>query len=864
MKHLAKRTLSLLLAALMVLSLIPASTHVHAAVTNVSFGYTGVASDPRGSGLTATSNLTKIGVSGTTFYGVYALKTNLGFSLTDKAAFLDANYNGNVNVTVEYLSDSSVVYGSQTLTFTQDYILEYPTTDGTWKTATPVSVVDSTLSSDQGTVLPAKVATYRLYDVTLDGTRSGVNNLALTITKTGSASYFPLRSVKISKRVPEVVFDSYTNYLYDDEALTDFTIDHLGENDAPIYVRATITKDEQATDINDTLVVGHPTNGPATLPGSKTDFVIGAANQFKTLLADTAKYAVLFKVYYNGTSGGNMAAKTYNISHVATFEHELDLNNDGDLVYKLKKDATNGAHAPTVFNVIVSNGVTTWNKLFTTGVVYGTEEWTELNLSDLAVITERDQGTYTVTVDAYDNATNQTLRATDVYENYVVAVTEPDPEPGCEHTGGEATCTAQAICATCGQPYGELNPENHEGGEATCKDLAVCDLCGQPYGELDLTKHNYSAATCTAKAKCTVCGDEKGDVDPNNHKMVVTESAVEATCGEAGKTAVYTCANNCGHQTGGDPISATGEHDYDNKYDTTCNVCGFVRNIHAGTNTTLGNSIDMNINLGLDKKKVENGQYTPKVSIDGVEVDGVFTLTENGTNTYFVKVPGLAAKDLNKVVTVTIYEGEELVMEATDSFADYVERLINSTDPKVTDKHRTLATKMALYATAAQNYFPGTSGESVIEQLDKNNVNYSEFTGKLETFKHMRVEDDAQDRYMGSNFDLEENITMNMYVRDVDYAVIEYTPYNSTQKVEMTIQAATCETSGSYYKFKMEGFVTADGAQTVVTAKFYKNGEAEPVVTVTDSMAAYVARNTGDSLYDAMLQYATAAYNALP
>ena len=33
-----------------------------------------------------------------------------------------------------------------------------------------------------------------------------------------------------------------------------------------------------------------------------------------------------------------------------------------------------------------------------------------------------------------------------------------------EHTGGAATCTAEAVCASCHQPYGEKNPENHEGG----------------------------------------------------------------------------------------------------------------------------------------------------------------------------------------------------------------------------------------------------------------------------------------------------------------------------------------------------------------------------------------------------------------
>ena len=33
------------------------------------------------------------------------------------------------------------------------------------------------------------------------------------------------------------------------------------------------------------------------------------------------------------------------------------------------------------------------------------------------------------------------------------------------HTGGEATCSAKAICAVCHQEYGEINPENHKNTE---------------------------------------------------------------------------------------------------------------------------------------------------------------------------------------------------------------------------------------------------------------------------------------------------------------------------------------------------------------------------------------------------------------
>lgn len=46
MKHLAKRTLSLLLAALMVLSLIPASNHVHAAEITTAYYGTDKTNDP--------------------------------------------------------------------------------------------------------------------------------------------------------------------------------------------------------------------------------------------------------------------------------------------------------------------------------------------------------------------------------------------------------------------------------------------------------------------------------------------------------------------------------------------------------------------------------------------------------------------------------------------------------------------------------------------------------------------------------------------------------------------------------------------------------------------------------------------------
>ena len=66
------------------------------------------------------------------------------------------------------------------------------------------------------------------------------------------------------------------------------------------------------------------------------------------------------------------------------------------------------------------------------------------------------------------------------------------------HEGGEATCTAQAVCTVCGESYGELAA--HMGGTATCIAQAVCTVCGEAYGEL--AAHEYDNA---CDGKCNVC-----------------------------------------------------------------------------------------------------------------------------------------------------------------------------------------------------------------------------------------------------------------------------------------------------------------------------------------------------------------------
>ena len=190
------------------------------------------------------------------------------------------------------------------------------------------------------------------------------------------------------------------------------------------------------------------------------------------------------------------------------------------------------------------------------------------------------------------------------------------------HSGGTATCTDKAVCSTCNQEYGDVDPANHgpvaewttengyhwhecacgedlnkaacSGGTATCTSKAVCSTCNQEYGNVDPTNHAGEAtewttengyhwhecacgedlnkaacsggtATCTDKAVCSTCNQEYGNLDADNHIETVPEWSKDST------NHWYTC--DCGsvisaaHTSSGAATDDTAE---------TCTVCGYI------------------------------------------------------------------------------------------------------------------------------------------------------------------------------------------------------------------------------------------------------------------------------------------------
>lgn len=79
------------------------------------------------------------------------------------------------------------------------------------------------------------------------------------------------------------------------------------------------------------------------------------------------------------------------------------------------------------------------------------------------------------------------------------------------HIGGEATCTAKAVCEACGEEYGELAPDNHDWSNLDGVCANGCgEICEHSYGEGVLTRPVRVTATEWDDGyytyTCSLCG----------------------------------------------------------------------------------------------------------------------------------------------------------------------------------------------------------------------------------------------------------------------------------------------------------------------------------------------------------------------
>ena len=156
-------------------------------------------------------------------------------------------------------------------------------------------------------------------------------------------------------------------------------------------------------------------------------------------------------------------------------------------------------------------------------------------------------------------------------------------EPAYLHA--KASCTAAAsyyrtcVCGEVGEEtFSHGEPLGHTGGTATCLAQAICEVCGEPYGVLGTHIPNREA-TCTEGFECAVCGVSLKDPLGHDYVPMVTPP----TCTEAGFT-THTCSR-CEDTYTDTPTEPTGHTEgapATCTEDQLCTVCRAVLNERLG------------------------------------------------------------------------------------------------------------------------------------------------------------------------------------------------------------------------------------------------------------------------------------------
>ena len=150
------------------------------------------------------------------------------------------------------------------------------------------------------------------------------------------------------------------------------------------------------------------------------------------------------------------------------------------------------------------------------------------------------------------------------------------------HSGGEATCTAKAVCSVCNAEYGELAAHDYQEtvdeqylkSAATCtspaiyyKSCSVChamseetftsgttidhsyeikhdaekhwEECSVCHTKINEAVHSGGTATCIAKAVCSVCRTEYGALADHD---TVHHGRIEPTCTTTGSIEYWQCS----------------------------------------------------------------------------------------------------------------------------------------------------------------------------------------------------------------------------------------------------------------------------------------------------------------------------------
>lgn len=112
------------------------------------------------------------------------------------------------------------------------------------------------------------------------------------------------------------------------------------------------------------------------------------------------------------------------------------------------------------------------------------------------------------------------------------------------HSGGTANCQVRAICAICGQTYGEFGAHDYDtsvwGYKEADGHAHSCQTAGCTTHDV-LAAHSYDDDSDTT---CNICGYTRSIMPPHSHDLQVV-AAIPATCASTGNIEHYHCTD-CG------------------------------------------------------------------------------------------------------------------------------------------------------------------------------------------------------------------------------------------------------------------------------------------------------------------------------
>lgn len=272
----------------------------------------------------------------------------------------------------------------------------------------------------------------------------------------------------------------------------------------------------------------------------------------------------------------------------------------------------------------------------------------------------------------------------------------------------------------------------------------------------------------------------------------------------------------------------------------------------AATNMKAGDSLALYFYVQVSDLPAETANLKAVLSREG-EVDTTIAFnqwTSYGEGAYYrFAYNGIAAKEMTNVVTVRIYDGDELISNpCSESVENYAVRLLKSisaqeTVTTVNEKIRTTVVDMLNYGAECQNHFlKENAGKLANVQIS----NWQEFATQSVEYADDHTANPLY--FFSPTVTAENSLIYTFYFYNIDpeatKAVVTYTNhYNKPKSADIEYRIKNTTYNGeslTLYAVDVEGLSVADGRQ-IITCNIL-NEDGTVLTTALGSVEDYAAR----------------------